>query len=179
MKIDDLKEIAYTFARYSYQYNSYKPYYASKTQIYANQCNCDNSMAQLMKHDYVRIRQQAEEQDWAHKYIDIDECSDESDLEIRGYDREDHSNDYVMIYRYMSYTIYHSKKYNAIVYRGFIIYPIPEVIDGRIEVKFSITNTEYETDFDRYDSISETIDVINNFLSYMKAIDNNLIFNRD
>lgn len=174
MKFGDLKEIAYTFARYSYQYNSCKPYYASKTRIYADQRNCDNAMIALVKHDHDTIKQQAEEQDWAHKYIDIDECSEESDFEIRGYDREDHGNGYVMLYRYMSYPIYHSNKYNVLVYRGFIIYPTPEITSDNIRMKFSITNTNYETDFDKYDSISEIIDVINNFLTYMKAIGNNL-----
>lgn len=174
MNIKDLKVTAYTFARYSYQYNSCKPYYASKTQIYENQLNCDKAMGQFVKDDYNRIKKQAEEQDFAHKYIDIDKCSDESDLEIRAYDKEDHGNDYVILYQYKIYPIYHHNIYNILVYRGFIIYLVPVIADGGIKMKFSITNDIYESDFNRYDSICEAIDAINNLLSYMNTIGNNI-----
>ena len=61
MDIKDLKVIAYTFARYSYQFDSNKPYYASKAAIYANKDNCENAIKQVVNHNYNTIKQLCQE----------------------------------------------------------------------------------------------------------------------
>ena len=168
--MSDNKIVAHTFARYSYQFNSNKPYYASKTKLFVDKNNCDKAMKSMAEMDYHNIKEDANEEDWAHKYIDIDECSDEADYEIRGYDTEDNSHDYVTLYRYISYPVYYIEGANCAMYRGFVIIAAPETIDGRIEFKFRIISpTKTDLDF-LCDTVSEAIDRINSFLTYMDTI---------
>ena len=174
MDIKDLKVIAYTFARYSYQFDANKPCYTSKAEIYGYESNCDQAMKCLVDDNYRAVKEQAKKENWAHKYVDIDECSDESDYEIRGYDTESHDHEYEMLYRYMKYPIYYSQANNTLIYRGFVIYPTPSTRDGKLKIKYSIYNSIDNIDLDMRDTIGEVIDTINNFLSYMNIIGNDI-----
>lgn len=167
MDIKDLKVIAYTFARYSYQFDMNTPCYTSKAKIYGHESNCDHAMKCLVDDDYRVIKELAEKENWAHKYVDIDECSDESDYEIRGYDTKNHDNDFVVLYRYIAYPIFNSST-NSFIYRGFVISPV-SCLDEKGELKFKMkaVSDEYNIDLDVHDNINEVIDSINHFLAYM------------
>ena len=171
------RPVAYTFVRYSYQFNSNIPHCSSKARLFVIYENCEKAMRNMVDKDFGAITDIARLEDWDYKYTYADECSGSvrADYEIRGYDTEYHDNDFVVLYQYKMYPIFNSKTSNAVVYRGFGIIPITCVDEGdKLKIKMKVISDKDNIDLDLHETIGEAIDAINNLLTYMDAIGNRL-----
>ena len=166
------KPIAYTFIRRSYMVNSSRPFISSKAKLYKDKNNCSKALDKILNHDYAAISKQAESECWAHRFIDIDECSGRAEYEIRGYESEDHDSEFVLLYQYMIYPIYHYVDSDRYCYRGYYITGrIVEDPEYGIDYEYvAISYTGDDLPIPAANTISVLLNNINNFIEYMKAI---------
>lgn len=171
----ELKVIAYTFVRYSYQFDANKPFVSSKTKLFMNSESYDKAMKEMVDKDFAYIANLASIEDWGHKFIYIDECSGRAEYEIRAYEQEDHDSDFVVLYQYKAFPIYNHSDSNHYRYRGFDIIPVLVSSDkGGVKTGFRPVNDGIDIDIGISETIDEIIDDINHFVAYMYCIDNNI-----
>lgn len=172
--------IAYTFIRLSYQYNANKPHLASKPKLYSKQENCHRAMKDAVDLDFKRMSALSNVEDWAYKYIDIDECSGRAEYEIRAYETQDHDSDFVVFYQYIMYPIYSNIRSNYYEYRGFNIIAVAARSDKKgIITEFRAVKGNIDIDMGPAESISELLYDINHFLLYIDYIGNNKLFKEE
>lgn len=164
--------IAYTFVRRSYIMDSSRPFVSSKAELYKDRNNCSNALVKILNKDYAEISKQAELECWAHRFIDIDECSGRAEYEIRGYETADHDSEFVVLYQYMIYPIYNCVDSDRYCYRGYYIEP-RIIEDPRYGITDEFIAVDYSCDYfpiPASNTISGLINNINNFIEYLKVI---------
>ena len=175
MNTKNLKVIAYTFVRYSYQFDANKPFISSKAKLFMNSESCDKAMKEMVDKDFAYITTLSNTEDWAHKFTDIDECSGQVEYEIRAYEREDHDSDFAVLYQYKEFPIYCHNDSNHYRYRGFDIVPVLVRSDkGGVKTGFRPVKDGIDIDIGVSETIDEIIDDINHFMAYMHCINNDI-----
>lgn len=162
--------IAHTFVRLSFKFSENRPFASSKTSLFMSFDECDKAMKKMVDKDFENISNISSKENWAHRYIDVDECSEHADYEIRAYENEDHDSDFAVLYQYCAFPIYNSPYSNHFHYRGFDIIPI--LIDSNkgngLKPSFKAIKNGIDIDIDTAETIGEMIDVINHFILYTK-----------